>query len=95
MADFFKFSGRVEKVLDTETIPTKKGDLIKRSILVKETKQEYPSTVLFTFLNNNVSKLDGVNKGDIVDVLFGIETREYNDKYYTEAKAFGIKVAEF
>lgn len=50
----------------------------------------YPKLVCFTAWNDDVDRLDRFKEGAQIVVHFDIESREYNDKYFTNLKAFNI-----
>jgi hypothetical protein len=68
------------------------GNTWKKCGFVVETKGEYPKNVYFTvFGEEKVDNLLKFNKvGQNVDVSFNVESREYNQKYYTDLNAWKI-----
>jgi hypothetical protein len=77
----------IRKVLPKETGSSKNGEWVKNQFVV-ETKEQYSKTICFQYWKDDVPLL----LGSVVDVSFSIESREYNERWYTEAKAFAIKV---
>ncbi len=67
-----------------------KNGVWKKQDFVVETNAQYPKKVCFTLWGDKIDKLDAV-VGDNVVVSFDIESKEYNGKWFTEARAWMIK----
>ena len=63
-------------------------------ILDTTEKQEYPKMLALTFIGKSVDKVVEHNlvAGTKVKIAFDVESREYNGKYYTDAKGYKIEV---
>ena len=63
-------------------------------ILDTTEKQEYPKMLALTFIGKSADKVVEHNlvAGTKVKISFDIESREYNGKYYTDAKGYKIEV---
>lgn len=70
------------------------GDNWYNQELVLETEERYPKQIAMTFKGANVKKLEGLEKGDKVEVTFDIESHKYNERYYTQLLAWELKVVE-
>ena len=95
MSNILSFKGKVEKVLDVETITSKKGETFqKQSIVVKEEKDKYPQRGAFEFFGKSYETLSesGAKEGDVVEIKFSLESREWKGKYYPSLKGYGIDV---
>lgn len=57
-----------------------------------ETKGKYPKKVLLEAWNDVATVVEGLNKGDEVEVLFEPEAREYNEKWYNTIKCFKLEL---
>ena len=67
-----------------------KNGIWKKQDFVIETDAQYPKKICFTLWGDKISKLESV-VGDKVTISFDIESKEYNGKWFTEAKAWLIK----
>lgn len=84
----------VEK-LAVETGTTKAGkNWKKQTIIVEETESQYPKQVAVTVWNDVVDKVESKNIGDIVNCAIKIESREYNNRWYTDVSAFAVHSAQ-
>lgn len=89
MSEAQKISGVVYKVLKEESGTGKKGAWVKKSFVI-ETKDQYPKKIMFTAWND---KCDLIPKpGTEVVVSYNPESREYNEKWYTDLNMWDLKV---
>ncbi len=56
------------------------------------TVDKYPREVRISVWNANIEWLSRCKSGDEVVVLFNVQSRKHNDKYYTEITAWRIDV---
>ena len=77
----FKFTGKIDKILDSKTGKGANGNWKSIEFLVKEEKDEYPQACLFRLFG--VDKVDNFlqyNKvGSMVDVSFNLNANELDD----------------
>jgi len=85
-----QIKGKVVKVLPATTYG-KEGK--QKAGLVIVTDDKYPKNVAFTVFGKALESLKGLSPNDEVVVDFNIESREWNDKWFTDAVLFGIKGA--
>jgi len=57
-------------------------------------KQEYPKMLALSFIGKSADKVVEHNlvAGTKVKIAFDVESREYNGKFYTDAKGYKIEV---
>jgi len=84
---------KVKKVFPLESGTSKNGkDWVKIGLLC-ETDGTYPSDVYITFKGkNDVEKAKTLNVGHIIETTYQPESREFNGRWYTELKCWGIEV---
>lgn len=81
---------KLVKKLPQEVGQGKNGQWIKGAFVV-ETEEQYPKKVCFTVWGENMIKaLDSINEEDQIKVHFSVESREYNERWYTDLKAYRI-----
>lgn len=78
--------GKVIQLLPVETGAGKNGEWKKQSIVI-ETEGQYPKKVCVSLWGD---KVETVANGAIVDISLDLESREYNGRWYTEAKAWKV-----
>jgi len=86
-----KESGKVIAKLDKVTGQSANGEWKKQDIVI-ETAGEYPKKICFTLWGDKVERLLNINIGDTITVFFNAESREYNDRWFTNLMAWKIEV---
>lgn len=61
---------------------------------VIETIESYPKTICFTLMNDRVHMIDPFQLNSLIQVSFDIESREFNDKWYTSLRAWKVEPAQ-
>lgn len=82
--------GKLTKILSVESGVARSGNSWKKQDFVIETDDQYPKTVCFTLFNDKVSMLSTISVGDVIEISFDVESREYNNKYYHNLNAWKI-----
>ncbi len=82
-----KISGVVYKVLKGESGTGKKGAWVKQSFII-ETKDQYPKKIMFQAWNDKCDLIP--EAGTEVTVSYNPESREYNEKWYTDLNMWAI-----
>ncbi|MFM7016699.1 MAG: DUF3127 domain-containing protein [Bacteroidota bacterium] len=68
----------------------KNGRWVKQTF-IGETMDQYPKKIAFTAFGEQViNQLKSIAVGSTVKVNFRVESREYNGRWYTDVRAFGI-----
>lgn len=78
---------------DGSQVTRKNGSPFEKGELVGVTDDQYPRTVCFTVIKQDVRfNCKSLQPNDRVDVTFDVESREWNGRYFTEAKAWAVDV---
>ena len=86
-----KIEGKFIKTLPKVEGETKRGPWVRGGFVI-ETFGDYPRKIAFTTLGEDkVGMADGIAESTPVEVSFMPESREFNDKWFTECKATSIK----
>ena len=87
-----KFQGEITKISEVQEGVSQKGTNWKKLGFIITTKGEYQNDVYFTvFGEEKVDNFMKYNKvGQMVEVSFNINCREYNDRYYTDLSAWKV-----
>ncbi|MBQ3679780.1 MAG: DUF3127 domain-containing protein [Paludibacteraceae bacterium] len=86
----------LKAILPLQTIQSNDGSktYTKREFIATEKDSKYPKDICFTlFGEDKVKMLDGFIAGNIIEVMFDIQSREYNERWYTSVDAWMIKPA--
>jgi len=86
-----ELSGQVVKLLPEQSGQSQRGPWKKRDFIL-ETNEQYPKKVAITCWGEKVDEISSLNPGTPVTVGINIESREYNDRWYTDIKAWRIDV---
>jgi len=81
------------KALPIVTGQGKNGTWTKQEFVLK-TSGQYPKDVCFEAWGERTEQVSKLKEGDQVTVLFDLESREYNGRYYTTAKVFKMNTPE-
>lgn len=80
----------IQKLNKTEGI-SKAGKPWSKQEFVIETQETYPRKVMISTMNEKVNELERFNVGDVVTASLNLESREYNGRWYTDARAWKIQ----
>lgn len=82
--------GRLIKKLPQETGQGKNGQWIKGGFVV-ETEEQFPKKICFTVWGDAmITALNEINENDQIKAHFSAESREYNERWYTDLRCFRI-----
>lgn len=86
-----KVQGKIFKKLPVVKGVSNSGkDWIKQDFVI-ETTEQYPKKIAFSTLGQDkIDILAKLNVNDLVDVSINLESREYNEKWYTNVNAWRI-----
>jgi hypothetical protein len=82
-------SGKVIKILPLQSGEGKNGQW-KRQEFILETQAQFPKKVCFSLWGDKVDQARLV-EGETVTVSFDLESREFNNRWYTDAKAWKVQ----
>jgi hypothetical protein len=81
--------GKVIQLLQMQTGMGKKGPWKKQEFIL-ETQSQYPKKVCLSIWGDKVDQFN-VRAGDLLTASVELESREYNGRWYTEARAWKIE----
>ena len=82
--------GKLWQKLPSQSGQGAKGPWEKQEFVV-ETQENFPRKVCFSLWGTDkVRELEGFREGEILKVSFNIESRSYNDRWYTDARAWRL-----
>lgn len=80
--------GKVIQLLAPQTGQGKKGTWRKQEFII-ETQSQYPKKVCLSIWGDKIDQFK-LQVGEMVTVSVELESREYNSRWYTEARAWKI-----
>jgi len=87
----FTIKGRVTVIKDEQTFGS---GFNKREFVISDEADKYPQEIQFETVKDKTELVAKLNLGDLVEIEFVINGREYNGKHYVNLKALQITVLE-
>jgi hypothetical protein len=81
--------GKVIQLLPVQSGMGKKGQWKKQEFII-ETQAQFPKKICLSAWGDKVDQF-GLSVGDMVTVAVDLESREYNGRWYTEARAWKLE----
>lgn len=88
MNNTLQIIGTITHIYEPQTIVTQ-GQMTKQQFVIMTDEGKFSRNICFSVINNRVN-LANFKTGDLVNVVFDLESREWKEKYYTEAKAWSV-----
>lgn len=88
-----EITGKVIRLMDPQTGESS-GRQWQKGTFVIETEGTYPKKVCCVVWGDKLNQVNGLKEGDTVKASIEIESREYNNKWYTDVKAWKIEKVE-
>ncbi len=86
-----ELEGRVKYIGPVITGQGARGEWKKRTFVIT-TLEQFPKDVAFVTWNEKAEALDNLKPGQRVVVRFALESRQFEDRWYTDARAWSIRV---
>ena len=87
-----ELEGTLIKVLPEQTGSSKNGQWVKQDFVI-ETQEQYPKKACFSAWGDRANDLKQFALGDKLKLTFSVESREYNERWYTDLRAYRIELA--
>lgn len=88
----FQSKGIIKAILPEVYGTSSRGEWHKQDFVIEESVDQYPKLICFTLFNDKNDVFSRAGIGSEVNVSFNIESREYNEKYFTNLTAFKVEV---
>ena len=88
-----ELKAKVVQLLPLVTGEGKNGQPWKKQEFILETDGQYPKKVCASIWGDKIN-MDVIKEGNIVNLSFDLESREYNNRWYTEVRGWKIELAE-
>lgn len=86
-----QLTAKLIQVLPLQSGTSKNGEWRKQDIVV-ETDGQYPKKVCISIWGDKASE-SVLQIGNILDISFDVESREYNGRWYTDVRAWKVDIA--
>lgn len=86
-----ELTAKLIQVLPLQSGVGKNGEWKKQDIVV-ETDGQYPKKVCISIWGDKASEAT-LQVGNILNISFDVESREYNGRWYTDVKAWRVELA--
>lgn len=86
-----ELQGEIIKILPLMEGVSKQGNAWKVQPFVVETQDSFQKKVYFEIYGEDKINQNPIEMGDIVNVLFDIESREFGGRWYTVCRAWKVK----
>lgn len=84
--------GRIVKILPMQSGVSQRGEWKKQEFVI-ETNEQYPKKICISGWAERVDQIQQLAEGAEVRVSINIESREYNERWYTDVRAWKIEAA--
>lgn len=85
-----ELQGRIIKLLPKQTGEGRNGAWQKQEFILETTGEQYPKKICCSAWGDKVDTLSRFQINDEVKVGINIESREYNERWYTDIRAWKI-----
>ncbi|MDR2563785.1 MAG: DUF3127 domain-containing protein [Prevotellaceae bacterium] len=82
--------GRFSKLLPLESGTSARGEWKKQGFII-ETEEQYPRKVHINLWGEKVQEIAGIQQGELLTVSVNVESREFNERWYTDVRAWRIQ----
>ena len=83
-----EISGKIVRVLPEKSGQSARGPWRKQDYVL-ETQTQYPKQICFMVWGDKIDEF-GIQEGQELQVSIDIESREYNERWYTDVKAWKV-----
>lgn len=86
-----QLTAKLVQLLPLQTGTGKNGQWKKQDIIV-ETEGQYPKKVCVSIWGDKINE-SNLKVGNMLNISFDVESREYNGRWYTDVKAWRVETA--
>jgi hypothetical protein len=84
--------GKLHKLLPEVTGQGRNGAWKKQEFVIETLDAQFPKMVCLSIWGDKTDDLKQFALGDSLKVTFNVESREYNERWYTEARAWRVEL---
>lgn len=82
-------TGKLAQVLEMQSGTSTRGEWKKQEFIL-ETDDQYPRKICLSLWGDKVSDIVGIAIGESITASINLESREFNGRWYTDARAWRI-----
>jgi hypothetical protein len=87
-----EITGRLLQVLQIQKGTSSRGEWQKQEFIVETQDGQYSKKICFNVWGEDkIADLSAIGVGSDIKVMFNIESREYNSRWYTDVRAWRIE----
>jgi len=86
-----EISGKISSILPSQSGQGQNGPWVKQQFIIETSAERFPKKICFIAWNDRAEIISRMKEGDEVKISFDLESREYNGRWYTDAKAWKIE----
>lgn len=83
-------AGKIIHLLPVQTGTGRNGEWIKQEFIL-ETQEQYPKKICISTFGLLATSMDSYSQDEEIIAYYNLESREYNERWYTEVRAFKIE----
>lgn len=84
-------TGKVIKVMPVQSGVSQRGEWKKQEFVI-ETIEQYPKKICISGWAERVDEIQHLEAGTQIKVAINLESREFNERWYTDVRAWKIEV---
>ena len=85
-----EISGTLIKILPIESGQKNGGGEWSSQTIIIEQEGQFPKPIAINLFGDKINLLNGIQLNDKLNVSVNVESREYNDKFFTKVNAWKI-----
>ncbi len=85
-----EFEGKVLEILPAVTGQSARGTWERQTVVFEQPSKQYGKEIAVTFMNKG-QDVASLRIGELYTVSFDIESRKYQDRWYTDVRAWRIQ----
>lgn len=90
----YQAKGKIFEIGLKESGVSKAGKEWSKIDFVIDTDEQYSKKVCFTLFNDNCELIMDKSVGEMVDVTFNVESKNYNGRWFANVTAYGVASLE-
>lgn len=87
----FKTTGKVLQILPEIKGTSARGEWKKQDFILETADEQFPKKICFTLFNDKNGTFEKIKPNMEVEVSFSIESREYNERWFSNINAFRVE----
>ena len=84
-----EITGKLIQKLEQQSGQSRNGTWVKQEFIL-ETQDQYPKKVCIALWGDKIKDIENIAIGESLKVRVNVESREYNERWYTDLKAYRI-----